>query len=232
MRDTPKSVMLFGAGFGTRMRPLTDFQPKPLIQVAGRALLDHALEQVDVFHPEKTVLNAHYHTDQLKRHVSHRPDIEVIHESPDLLDTGGGLRNALPALGPGPVFTMNTDAVWVGANSLSQLANRWVPTDMDALLLLVTKDAAFGHKGEGDFSIAPDGRISRGGPLIYTGVQILRTDGLLTIPDRVFSLNLLWDSMMLDQRVYGIVHHGQWCDVGQPSSIAVAETMIANSDYV
>ncbi|WP_212522927.1 nucleotidyltransferase family protein [Actibacterium sp. MT2.3-13A] len=229
MPDHPKALMLYAAGFGTRMGALTAARPKPLIEVAGRPLIDHALSLAESAGVAPVVVNAHYRADQIAAHIGDRPGVRISHETPEILDTGGGLRQALPLLGPGPVFTLNTDAAWTGPNPLHTLAAAWDPAVMDALLLLVPRDRARGHAGQGDFALHADGRISRGGGFVYSGAQILRPDGLATIPDRVFSLNLLWDSMLTDQRVFGVVHPGNWCDVGSPEGIAAAEAMLAEA---
>lgn len=227
MTNTPNSVMLFAAGFGTRMGELTKDQPKPLINVAGKPLLDHALEIANSAGIETKVVNAHYKSDQIVTHLKGRDDTRVVIEEPDVLDTGGGLRNALPLLSDGPVFTMNTDAVWTGANPIEELRAAWDPDRMDALLLLIRKDRAVGYTRDGDFMMDEDGRLTRGPGYVYSGVQILRTEGLKFVPDRVFSLNILWDSMLLDERIFGVVHDGGWADVGHPDGITLAEGMLA-----
>ncbi|WP_424972140.1 nucleotidyltransferase family protein [Dinoroseobacter sp. S76] len=223
----PDAVMLFAAGRGTRMAPLTDHLPKPLVEVAGRPLLDHALELVTAARIDHCVVNTHYRAVQIAEHLATRPEILISEEPEERLETGGGLRAALPLLGPGPVFTLNSDAVWSDPTALSQLRATWDPTRMDALLLLIPAEHAHGHRGAGDFTCAADGRLTRSGPLTYTGAQILKPDGLADIPDRVFSLNLLWDQMAARGRLCGLVYSGHWADVGTPSGIEIAETMLA-----
>ncbi|MFC7702597.1 nucleotidyltransferase family protein [Plastorhodobacter daqingensis] len=218
----PEAVMIFAAGFGTRMGALTARRPKPLVPVAGRALIDHALDiAADV---PRRVVNLHYLHEQLVAHLAGRNVLTSL-EWPQILETGGGLRAALPLLGPGPVFTLNSDAVWTGANPLDELRRQWRP-DMGALLLLSRPEQARGHNKGGDFDLLPDGRLRRGGPYIYTGAQILRPEGLAAIPDRAFSLNLLWDRLLAKGRLFGAVHEGGWCDVGHPEGIAEAEAML------
>ncbi|QOL82025.1 nucleotidyltransferase family protein [Pseudooceanicola spongiae] len=229
MRHTPASLMLFAAGYGTRMRPLTDTLPKPLIEVAGKPLLTHAMEQVAHMPDLKVVANAHYKADQIVDYFA-GTGVMVNREAPDLLDTGGGLRNALPLLGDGPVFTMNTDAVWNGPSALECLAQAWDPERMDALLLGVPPEHALGHAGQGDFSVDAEGRAARGPGLIYSGVQILQTKELLEIEDSVFSLNALWDRMIVRERLFILPYPGQWCDVGRPENIAMAEAMLRGED--
>jgi len=230
MRDSPNSIILFAAGFGTRMGPLTKTRPKPLVEVAGRALLDHALQQIESVSLDRKVVNCHYFPEQIKAHLAARPDITVIEEKGEILETGGGLKNALPALGQGPVFTMNTDAVWRGENPLKLLLSAWNPDDMDALLLCIPRNNAIGHKGKGDFIYGEDGQITYGPGDVYTGVQIIKTARLAEIEERSFSLKLLWEKLLHDNRIFGVRYTGQWCDVGSPEGIALAENMLKNND--
>jgi MurNAc alpha-1-phosphate uridylyltransferase len=223
----PFSVMLFAAGMGTRMAPLTADRPKPLICVAGRALLDHALDLTDVPQVGRRVVNVHYKADMVRAHLAGR-DVAISAEDP-LLETGGGLRHALPLLGAGPVMTLNTDAVWHGPNPLAQLAAAWQP-QMEALLLLVPPAQVAGHVGKGDFAIAPDGRLTRAPAQIYTGAQIMRTDRLGDVPQDAFSLNLIWNEMAQRGGLYGISYDGRWCDVGRPDCIPLAEQMLQAPD--
>ena len=226
----PDALMLFAAGFGKRMLPLTADLPKPMIKVAGKALIDHALALVDAMPLARKVVNLHYRPEPILQHLRHRSDLVLLRETPDILETGGGLRNALPALGPGPVYVLNTDAVWSGPNPLQVLADHWDADRMDALLLLVPAAQALGHTGPGDFALDPEGRISRAAGQvlnwIYVGAHITCTDRLDEIPDRVFSLNLLWDRLIMTGRAFGLAYPGKWCDVGRPESIALAEAML------
>lgn len=220
--------MLFAAGFGTRMGALTATRPKPLIRVAGRALIDHALTIADQAGATPRAANLHYLGDQIARHLAGR-DVALSWERGAILETGGGLRAALPLLGPGPVMTLNTDAVWTGQNALIQLADAWDDAAMDALLLLLPAPQVLGHSGTGDFVIDDAGRLARaaGRPgAVYLGAQILRTETLHDIPDPVFSLNRLWDAMIAQGRAYGLIHQGRWCDVGHPAGITEAEAML------
>lgn len=223
MRPLPQSLMLFAAGLGTRMRPLTDTLPKPLIPVGGRPLIDHALALVKDAGIARIVVNTHYRADQIAAHLAGR-NVLLSHE-PEVLETGGGLRAALPLLGPGPVFTLNSDVVFTGPNPLITLADHW-RDEMGALLLLVPADRATGHNGKGDFALSPDGRITRGGPLVYACAQILRPEGMAAIPDRVFSLNRYWDMLIAEGRAFGVLHPGGWADVGRPENIALAEALL------
>lgn len=220
---------MFAAGFGTRMNDLTKDRPKPLIPVAGRPLIDHAAALARAAGCAPLVANLHYKADQLVSHL--RPmGIETVIEHPDILETGGGLRNALPQLGSGPVVTMNTDAIWAGPNPVEAVIKAWQPEVMDALLVCVPVDAAVGHDGAGDFTLDPSGRINRGPGMVFGGVQILKTDRLKDIADTAFSLNILWNRMAQDGRLYGMAYDGRWCDVGHPDGIRLAEDMLAAQD--
>lgn len=225
MRHTPDALMLFAAGFGTRMGALTADRPKPLIPVAGRALIDHALDLARGAGIPRIVANLHYCGGMIRDHLAGQ-GIAFSDETDEILETGGGLRAALPLLGPGPVYTLNTDAVWTGPNPLTTLGQGWNP-GMGALLLLAPVTRTRGHSGKGDFTLHADGRITRGGPMVYLGAQIVDPAGLEGIPDRVFSLNRHWDGLIAQGRAFGVVHQGLWCDVGRPEGIATAEAMLA-----
>ncbi len=219
--------MLFAAGLGKRMGALTRDRPKPLIMVGDRPLIDHALEMATNADIDPVVVNTHYRHEALAAYLDgHAKNLRISREIPDLLETGGGLRAALPLLGNSPVFTLNSDAVWVGENPLLALRNAWDPEIMDGLLLLLPRKNALGHKGQGDFLLDPDGRITRGAGLVYSGAQIIRTELLARIPEKVFSLNRLWDMLIKRQRLFGLVYKGQWCDVGYPEAITTAENLL------
>ena len=231
MRRFP--VMIFAAGLGTRMAALTRDLPKPLIPVAGRCLIDHALALTDEAGLDRRVVNLHYHGDQIARHLADR-DVAFSWERERLLDTGGGLRAALPMLRSSPVFTLNSDAVWTGRNALVELAAVWDDARMDALLLLAPQGQAEGHPGVGDFVMDASGRIERANGragLVYLGAQIIRTEGLATFSEPAFSLNRLWDRMIAEGKAFGTIHDGDWCDVGRPEGIAEAEAMLARSRH-
>ncbi len=218
--------MLFAAGFGTRMRHLTADRPKPMVEVAGRPLIDHALDLAEQIDPPVIVANLHYLPDALEAHLLPR-GIRTVRETPDILDTGGGLRNALRLLGCGPVITMNTDAIWRGPNPLALLCAAWAPERMDALLMGVPVARALEHDGAGDFTIQPDGRLHRGPGVVYGGVQIMKTELLHEVEAQSFSLNLVWNRMLENGRLHGISYPGSWCDVGHPAGIATAESLIS-----
>ncbi|WP_170410765.1 nucleotidyltransferase family protein [Ruegeria atlantica] len=227
MTQDPEAVMLFAAGFGTRMGLLTQKQPKPLIEVAGRPLIDHALDLVDDVRPKRIVANLHYLPDQLEAHLSPK-GVLLSHEAPDILETGGGIRAALPLLGPHPVYTLNPDAIWSGPNPLAMLRTAWNPDHMDALLMCIPVGQTVGHTGKGDFTADETGRIVRGGELIYGGAQIMKTDGLMDIREKAFSLNVLWDRLQQQDRLFALTYPGRWCDVGHPKGITLAEGLIAD----
>ncbi|AXQ94667.1 nucleotidyltransferase family protein [Cereibacter azotoformans] len=219
----PDAVMIFAAGFGTRMGALTATRPKPMIEVAGRPLIDHALALAEAAGVARIVANTHYLPATLQAHLAGRAHIS--HEE-EILETGGGLRHALPLLGRGPVFTLNSDAVWTGENPLDRLAQGW-SEGMEALLLLAPSGAA-----RGDFTMDAGGRIARpqGAPgYTYLGAQILRTERLAAVNARAFSLNLIWDQMIEAGTAFGLVHRGGWCDVGRPEGIAEAEAMLTHA---
>lgn len=217
-------VLLFAAGKGTRMGDLTLTQPKPLISVAGHPLIDHALTLIEAADTGKKVVNLHYKADMLRHHLTDR-DVTFSDETDLLRETGGGLRHATPLLGHGPCITMNTDAVWNGPNPVRQIMSAWQDR-MEALLLLIPRKNVHGHLGKGDFLCGDDGRLQRGPGLIYSGLQIIRPETVAGIPEPVFSLNVAWDKIMERGKLFGVVYDGQWCDVGQPSSIPIAEEML------
>ena len=225
----PRAAMLFAAGFGTRMGALAADRPKPLIPVAGRTLLDHALEVARGAGVARIVVNAHYRAAMIRAHLARQPDVTVAEEPGPILDTGGGLRAALPLLGPGPVFTLNTDAVWTGPNPLRTLAAAWDPAAMDALLLLAPPDRATGHGGPGDFVREAGGRLSRAagraGP-VFLGAAIVHPRAIPADAGTVFSLNRAWDAAAARGRLHGAIHPGGWCDVGHPAGIALAEALL------
>ena len=217
-------LLLFAAGLGTRMGELTKNRPKPLVHVAGKALIDHAIPLSAIPGVGKRVVNVHYKAQMVRDHLADT-DVAISDETGTLLETGGGLRHALPLLGEGPVITMNSDAIWRGPNPVAQVMDSW-QEHMECLMLIVPKMNVSGHLGQGDFRRNPQGRLIRGPGDIYTGVQIIRTDTLADIADTAFSMNVAWDQMASRGGLYGVTYDGQWCDVGQPSSIPLAEAML------
>ncbi|MDS9466783.1 nucleotidyltransferase family protein [Paracoccus sp. MBLB3053] len=217
-------LMIFAAGKGTRMAPLTDVTPKPLIRVGGQTLLDRALHQGETAGVGPIVINTHHLGHQIRDHVAGR-GIAISDESDLLLETGGGLRKALPLLGAGPVITMNPDVVWTGTNPIAALIDAW-DDRMDALLMLVPLAQTHGRRGSGDFSLDPHARLIRKGDLVYGGAQIIRPDRLAEIAEDAFSLNRLWDLLIAGGSAYGLIHDGEWCDVGRPDCIPLAEALL------
>ena len=216
--------MIFAAGFGTRMGALTAHQPKPMVKVAGKPLIDHTLALAAPL-GLKTVVNLHYLPHILEEHLADS-GVTTLTEAPDILETGGGLRNARTHLGSGPAFTLNSDALWRGPNPLSALQAAWDPDKMDALLLLIPRENALGHKGMGDFILNKTGQITRGAGLVYSGAQIIKPELTEEINERAFSLNLVWDKLLASGRLYGLPYSVQWCDVGSPEGITRAERML------
>lgn len=231
MPDFPFPLMIFAAGFGTRMGPLTADRPKPLIPVSGLALIDHALGSAQAAGATRIVVNTHYRADQMAAHLAGK-GVAISHEAGPILETGGGLRAALPLLGPGPVAILNSDGIWTGQNPLDRLAASWDGTRMEALLLLLPVRAVQGREPPGDFRLDAEGRLSRGAggeDQVYIGASIIDPARLSAVPDQVFSLNRVWDRMIAAGTAYGVIHRGGWCDVGHPEGIALAERLLAGA---
>lgn len=220
-----RPTLFLAAGFGTRMRPLTDNMPKPLIKVGGKTLLDHALDLGRAANAGPLVVNAHYLSDQIKDHLE-GSEISVAVETPDILDSGGAIKGALDLLGESPVFTMNTDAVWAGPNPFEILNSQWDPKRMDCLLLVGPPDHCIGHSGPGDFSLGPLGKLTRGGDATFLGLQIVKTEPFRAHPMDIFGMWDIWAEALSKGRMFGTIYPGQWCDVGQPQSIPLAEKLL------
>jgi MurNAc alpha-1-phosphate uridylyltransferase len=235
--DVPRTAMVLAAGLGKRMRPLTATRPKPLIEVAGKTLLDHCLDRLRAAGVERAVVNVHYLADALEAHLKSRVEaleIAVSDEREQLMETGGGLIRALPLIDSDPFLVVNSDNLWVDgpADSLRLLAASWDEARMDALLLLVPLARAHCHKGQGDFHMAASGALRRrkaGGvaPFVFTGIQIV-SKRLLEgdMPSGPFSTNILWDRAIAGGRLFGAVHEGLWFDVGAPANIRKAEEIL------
>jgi MurNAc alpha-1-phosphate uridylyltransferase len=227
--------MVLAAGFGERMRPITERIPKPLVPVAGRTLLDRALDRLEAAGVETVVVNTHHLAPVLERHLAARPRPRtVLSHEPLLLETGGGVANALPLLGPGPFYVINGDALWLDGegDSLVRLADAWDESRMAALLLVVPTARAVGYDGAGDFNRAPDGRLRRRAtgeqaPYLYIGVQLLSARLFDGVAVEKFSLNKLWDRAIAAGRLYGMVHDGAYCHIATPENVAVAERALA-----
>ncbi|WIV50806.1 nucleotidyltransferase family protein [Marivivens sp. LCG002] len=226
-----ETAFFYAAGLGTRMRPLTEDRPKPLIELAGKTLLEHAIDPARAAGITKFATNIHYLADQIKEHPATR-NFVIFDEREKLLETGGGLKAATAILGVAPLFTMNTDAVWKGENPFQKLDKHWEHSKMDALLLLVPTSKARGYSGKGDFELGGNGEIRRGNGFVYTGCQIIDPSGLSDFEDSVFSTNLYWDRLAQKGRLFGLVYDGLWCDVGKPDSIAIAENMLKEATDV
>ena len=232
----PDTAMLLAAGLGKRMRPLTATRPKPLVEVGGATLLDHALGHVRAAGISRVVVNVHHFADALEAHLKRHSDgldLSVSDERDELLETGGGVARALPLLGDKPFFVVNTDNVWVDGpiDTFRLLGHRWDDEAMDALLLVVPLARATAHGGPGDFHMDAGGRIARRlprriAPFVYTGVQLISPRLVEGAPGGAFSFNLLWDRAIAAGRAYGVVHQGLWCDVGAPANVAVAAEML------
>lgn len=233
----PDVAMLMAAGLGKRMRPLTATRPKPLVEVAGKPLIDHALDRVRAAGIGRVVVNVHYLADALEAHLARRAgdlDIAISNERAALLETGGGVAHALPLLGDQPFIVANADNLWVDGpiDALHLLASRWDDATMDALLLVVPLARANCHKGPGDFHMDAMGRLSRRrparvAPFVYTGVQLVHPRLFADVPEGAFSTNLLWDRAIARGRAHGVVHQGLWFDVGHPAAIPATEALLS-----
>lgn len=238
---TIRSAMVLAAGLGTRMRPITDTLPKPLVRVGGRALIDHALDRLPPAGIDDAVVNVHHLAGLVEAHVRSRshPRIVISDERAQLLETGGGAKKALALLaaaGPGPFIVLNSDSLWIdGArDNLAALVETWDGERMDILLLLASVATSLGYDGKGDFDMEADGRLRRRArdavaPFVYAGVAVLRPEFFADTPDGPFSLNLLFDRAIGRERLYGMPLDGQWLHVGTPESIAPAEERLRAS---
>ena len=236
--EVPHTAMIMAAGLGKRMRPLTATRPKPLIEVGGKALLDHVLERLRSAGVKKVVVNVHYLADALEAHLASRDhglDVVISDERDLLLETGGGLVKAEQLIDADPFLALNSDNLWIDgpADTLRLLASQWDGSKMDALLLLVPQARALNHKGIGDFHMDAEGRLRRRershvAPFVFTGIQIISKRLLRDSPSGPFSTNILWDRAIEEGRCFGAVHQGLWFDVGTPQSIPMTEAAIEN----
>ncbi len=232
------SAMIMAAGLGTRMRPLTENKPKPLVEVAGKTLLDHVLDKARDAGISNVVVNVHYLPEQVEAHLAmHASDLGVtISDERDLLmETGGGLVKAECLIAAEPFYCLNSDAIWTEAaeqNGLKRLAQAWDGDRMDGLLRIVPRERACQHPGKGDFSIDADSRLVRRGqreraPYVYTGNQLISHRLLQGAPSGPYSTNILWDRAIAAGRLFGLVHEGDWFDIGSPQAIAPTEAALA-----
>lgn len=230
----PKTAMVFAAGLGTRMRPLTDATPKPLVSVAGRALIDYALDDFARAGVETAIVNVHHLADQIEAHLASRmePRIVLSDERDLLLDQGGGIKKVLPLIGDDPFFICNTDAFWFGAarSNLLALARAWDANEMDAALLLSPTQGSVGVDWEGDFDLSPEGRIIRSEgakPYVYSGVGLIKPQLFAGEAKDVFKLAPFLFSAAEKGRLFGVVSNGLWLHVGTVAAIEQAEKAIA-----
>jgi N-acetyl-alpha-D-muramate 1-phosphate uridylyltransferase len=238
MIPTPKKVMVLSAGLGTRMRPLTNKMPKPLVDVAGKALIDHVLDRLAEAGVERAVVNVHHFAEQIERHLASRtkPKITISDERGLLLGTGGAVVKALPELGGAPFFTINSDTLWIDGvkPNLTRLAEAFDPASMDALLLLAPATGSIGYAGRGDFAFAADGRLRRRAErevasFVYAGAAILAPALFKDAPPGEFALTDLFDRAAEAGRLHGLRLEGLWMHVGTPDAIAQAERAIRAS---
>lgn len=232
-----RRAMIMAAGKGLRMRPLTHDRPKPLVTVAGKALIDHTLDRLVAAKVEMAVVNLHYRSEMLRAHLDKRHDIEIRYsnEEEELLDTGGGVVKALPHFGGEAFFILNADSIWVEgySSALPTLARLWDESRMDGLLLLASMTSSLGYEGwRGDFRLSPTGHVSRVpdrtiSPFAFPGVQIAHPRLFANPPARIFSTNVMWDRAIARDRLYGARLDGVWLHVGSPQARDDAETFLA-----
>jgi MurNAc alpha-1-phosphate uridylyltransferase len=219
-------VMIFAAGFGTRMKKLTVSIPKPLIKVGSKTLIDHTLSLLQK--PNMTaIVNTHYKHELIRKHLRKYSNVTVIVEEPNIYETGGGLKNALPLIKSDAIFTLNSDSIYKGNNPLGVLEKAWDPTYMEALLLLAPQEKNLDHPKKGDFSIDQNNLLKRtNSGSIYTGAQIIKTNRFSKMNLTNFSLNIMWDKMISEKTIYGLEYSGSWIDVGTPVGIKKAEKLL------
>jgi MurNAc alpha-1-phosphate uridylyltransferase len=237
-RETPRHAMVLAAGLGTRMRPYNGQIPKPLVQVGGKALIDHVLDRLAAAKVETAVVNVHHLADKIERHVAGRqaPRIIISDERGKLLGTGGGVVHALGTLGEAPFFHINSDTIWIDGvqPNLERLAHTFDAGEMDALLLLAATATSIGYAGRGDFAMTPDGRLRRRNerdvvPFVYAGAAILSPALFAEAPRDAFSLNWAFDRAIEAGRLFGLRLEGVWMHVGTPEAVAAAEAAIVAS---
>jgi MurNAc alpha-1-phosphate uridylyltransferase len=230
------TAMVMAAGLGKRMRPLTASRPKPLVKVAGQTLLDHSLDHLRSAGVERAVVNVHYLAGSIEAHLTHRGkglQISISDERDLLLETGGGVVQALPLIDRETFFVVNSDNLWVDGptESLRLLAERWDEEAMDGLLLVIPFARANCHRGQGDFHMDAQGLLSRRratrvAPFVYTGIQLVSRRLFADAPTGAFSTNILWDRAIAAGRLFGMSHPGLWFDVGTPQAVTQTEAML------
>lgn len=237
----PKTAFVLAAGLGTRMRPLTNALPKPLVKLAGKPLIDHVLDRLAAAGIASAVVNVHHHADLLEAHLKARkfPAILISDERGMLLDTGGGAKRALPIIGDEPFLIHNSDSVWIeglGSN-IERLCDAWDETRMDSLMLLAPSATSLGYAGPGDFNMDANGILSRPSglhiaPFVYAGVSIAHPRLFEGAPEGKFSLNLLWNRAIDRGRLFGVRLEGLWMHVGDPEALKEAEETLADTSVV
>ncbi len=234
----PRAAMVMAAGLGTRMRPYNGQIPKPLVTVGGKALIDHVLDRLAQAGVARAVVNVHHLADQIERHLAGRkaPQIVISDERAELLGTAGGPVNAMPQLGGGPFFLVNSDTIWIDGvmSNLKRLAASFDPARMDALLLMAPTATATGYSGRGDFSMAADGRLKRRGerdvvPFVYAGAAILTPAFFAGVAPGPSSMSPLFDRAVESGRLHGLRLDGIWMHVGTPDAVAAAEAALIAS---
>jgi len=239
MTGRPTHGMVLAAGLGRRMRPITDTLPKPLVPLAGKTLLDRALDQLQAVNVNAATVNIHYLSHMIEDHLAARsePQVTFSRETELLLETGGGVAAALPTLGHNPFYVVNADIAWEDGShpALSRLAEFWRDDAMDALLLLHPVAQATGYDGVGDYRRNDEGMLTRRrndatAPYVFSGVQLLHPRLFVGAPEGPFSLTRLYDQAEASDRLFGIVHDGAWHHIGTPAGLAEAEEIFgANS---
>ncbi len=232
----PQTAFVLAAGLGTRMRPLTDDRPKALVEVGGKALIDHMLDRLRDAGAKRFVVNVHAFADRLEAHLKARTDLDIVisDEREALLETGGGLKKAAPLLGADPIWVANIDSVWIEdheGRDLGELAAAWDGEAMDALLLLARMDRTTGFDGAGDFFMDGDNRLTfrndaPAAPLNYMGVHITRPDLVADVPEAAFSLSKIWRQSAPRGRLHGVLMEGDWMHVGDPEARRIAEARL------
>ncbi|MFL5136860.1 MAG: nucleotidyltransferase family protein [Microvirga sp.] len=234
----PHKAIVLAAGLGKRMLPITASMPKPLVKVAGQSLVDFALDRLHEAGIETVVVNVHHFADMLEAHLRTRalPRIIISDERGALLETGGGVKKALPLLGDEPFITFNSDSLWIEGKepNLKRLVKAWDPERMDILMLVAPLSTSIGFEGRGDFHMEESGRLRRRGtddsaPFAYAGVAIVKPELVHGTPDGAFSANAFYDRAIAKERLYGLCMEGQWLHVGEPQAIAEAEKCLAAS---
>jgi MurNAc alpha-1-phosphate uridylyltransferase len=234
----PRAAMVMAAGLGTRMRPYNGQIPKPLVAVGGKALIDHVLDRLAEAGVMRAVVNVHHLADQIERHLAGRktPQIVISDERAQLLGSAGGPINAMPQLGGGPFFMVNSDTIWIDGvrSNLKRLAASLDPARMDGLLLMAPTATATGYSGRGDFSMAADGRLKRRGerdvvPFVYAGAAILTPAFFAGVAPGPSSMSPLFDRAVESGRLHGLRLDGIWMHVGTPDAVAAAEAALIAS---